>query len=259
MDPGLTKMIDWIPFIGSYPPIARGVVLAAAFVILVTLLWFKPEEKSKVVSSSQSSMTIGNQTAATINNTIIHSPPNAALSPSVAESLPSAVSTRDAPVASSGPFEWYFGDRADIFGWNEGHDGSLLVGAFNVRGKNVSQKPITSVEAHLQPELRTSALSLFFVERGQYFHDTKALFIEPGAEFQLSYIMQPSNAQNSPQGVSVNEYLSSYGGVRLVMRYGADGTFEHDFGFQEVKETLLRKQRQHDESRKQLPSLKPIQ
>jgi len=168
---------------------------------------------------------------------------------------------KDQPITSSrstDAIQWYFQGNNLIFGWNKASDGTLLVGTFNIRGKNLSGEPLTKIDAYLIPQISTTPLYLkFYDPRQADLIDTKDYFIEPDADFQLSYKLPSYDKEKSLQGTPVDVFLSRYGGIKFVFNHD-DKTITHDFSYSEIKDVLLRKQEQHDQSKKTIPGLKKI-
>lgn len=226
----------------GYALVAR-IIMAACVVVFLGVALFGPRaaEKSEPAKSPPP-----NEPLPSSSNSGSTLPPQPSQKPPVqAESEPM-------------PVEWLVGEGADIFGWNEGADGTFLVGTFNFRGRNLSGVPLVNVEAVVQPELAKNALPLFFVDRGQYIYDTKSVFVEPGAEFQLSYIIPPENPQNLPQGVTVETYLRKFGGVELRMRYGNQQTTRKAFSYAQVRDAITARKLIHDQARRPVPGLRPL-
>jgi hypothetical protein len=136
----------------------------------------------------------------------------------------------------------------------------LLVSAVNIRGKNNSREPITNVEAYLVPQIRREPhLELLYADpRHIELLDTKQHFIEPGAEFQLSYRIPPYDRSKTRQGVPVELFLSTYGGLTFVFSAAGDKHFSREFRYVDVEAALLKRQQEYDASTKPPPGIKPI-
>jgi len=160
----------------------------------------------------------------------------------------------------SAPIQWLFNDDSSfIFGPNQAKDGTYLVGTFNIRGRNISNEPITKVDAYLIPQILATPLPLKFYDPHEVdLVDTKDAFIEPQAEFQLSYKIPTYDKDQSLQGVPVDLFLSKYGGVKFVFNYNGNTSFNYEFSFSQIRVYLLREKERHDESKKSPPGIKRI-
>jgi hypothetical protein len=191
----------------------------------------------------------------------IPAPPTAAEPPS---KITSPSSRREPPsqprTAPQGPIEWYFSSSdPTIFGWNESSDGAFLVGTFNIRGKNTSGEPITRVDAFVLPQISNSKLQLkYYDPRETELLETKNYFVQPDAEFQLSYKIPSYDKDKSLQGVPVDLFLSRYGGIKFMFNYNDAKSITYEFTYAIVKEYLSRQQEQHDERRKPQPGVRRI-
>ncbi len=186
--------------------------------------------------------------------------PRAVLAPSHPAAAPSrsAQPPSEAPIPpppQDAPLKWNFNDIEQIFGFNEAHDGSLLVGVFRILGYNQSPEPITNVNAYVIPQITEKRLQLRFNTRDGLL-DTKDTHIPagPGTEVPLVYFLPPSDNRHQ-QGLFVTEYLDKYGGFEFVFEW-AGGKFSHKISYNQVKEMLTQRQAQWDAQRKRLPEIR---
>jgi len=88
--------------------------------------------------------------------------------------------------------------------------------------------------------------------------ETRDHVIPPDAEFQLSYRLPTYDKEKSPQRVPVEEFLANYGGITFVFDYNGNQTFKHEFRYPALRDYLLSRQRDHEQSRKQPPGVRKI-
>jgi hypothetical protein len=162
------------------------------------------------------------------------------------------------------PVQWRdMSNVQNIFGFNDAFDNSgLLVSVFRFVGINRSDVPVTKVQASVQAQLKNEPITLGFVNRNipnkSHIVPTSDLFVEPGAEFSLAWIIPPSDERNK-QGISVAEYLKTYGGFNLSIEYVADDKtykFNREFSHAQVKELLVGKEGHWIQQHKPVPGLR---
>ncbi|ODR98586.1 hypothetical protein AUC68_09275 [Methyloceanibacter methanicus] len=102
---------------------------------------------------------------------------------------------------------------------------SFLINGISIAGVNNSDETLTGLEAALSPDVKRPELRLevAVVPQDPKTGTNDALSVPPGASFRLNFLFPPE-ATGSADGLSVEDFFESYGGLLLTLRYAADGT-----------------------------------
>jgi hypothetical protein len=116
-----------------------------------------------------------------------------------------------------------------------GTPAAFRINGLSVGGMNLSDQPLTGVEAVLKPDVKRPDLKLTLkVDTNaapagegdaapQAFQIASEATVPAGATFRLAFPFPPE-AMNGEDGITVEEYFESYGGLLLKLRYEVDGT-----------------------------------
>jgi len=116
-----------------------------------------------------------------------------------------------------------------------GTPAAFRINGLSVGGMNLSDQPLTRVEAVLKPDVKRPDLKLTLeVDTSaapagegdatpQAFQVASEATVPAGATFRLAFPFPPE-AMNGEDGITVEEYFESYGGLLLKLRYEIDGT-----------------------------------
>lgn len=102
---------------------------------------------------------------------------------------------------------------------------SFLINGISIAAVNNSDEALTDLEAALSPDVQRPDLRLdVVVEREDQKPASRGpvATVPPGASFRLVFLFPPE-ATGSADGISVEEFFESYGGLLLKLRYDADG------------------------------------
>ena len=106
-----------------------------------------------------------------------------------------------------------------------GTPASFRINGLSLGGVNLSGQPLTGVEAVLKPDVKRPdlKLSLEVDMAGQGAAAPQEATVPAGATFRLVFPFPPE-AMGGADGITVEEYFESYGGLLLKLRYEIDGT-----------------------------------
>jgi len=116
-----------------------------------------------------------------------------------------------------------------------GSPASFRINGLSVGGTNLSDQPLTAVEAVLKPDVKRPDLKLTLevdtksapagegAREAGAFHIVPEATVPAGANFRLVFAFPPE-AVDGEDGITVEEYFESYGGLLLKLRYEIDGT-----------------------------------
>ncbi|MEM9590836.1 MAG: hypothetical protein AAF967_05775 [Pseudomonadota bacterium] len=106
---------------------------------------------------------------------------------------------------------------------------SFLINGISITGTNNSDETLTDLGATLSPDVKRPDLVLDVVAAAQPAdapEPSRIAAVPPGDAFRLSFQFPPEamgSEVGSENGISVEEFFESYGGLLLKIRYGADG------------------------------------
>jgi hypothetical protein len=183
--------------------------------------------------------------------------------PVVISTVKPAPPPEDVGLQAPSPIEWRdLNDVDNIFGFNDSwNDTALLISVFRFIGINRTNEPITKVSAWIVTQLTKSAIILGFVNykvpNKDHILPTGELFVEPGAEFSIAYIIPPTDPRNT-QGVTLDGYFARYGGFTLFVEYEFNGQqqFTYEFPYKTINAMLEDKQRKWIEQHKKPPGVR---
>lgn len=100
---------------------------------------------------------------------------------------------------------------------------SFLINGISITGVNNSDETLTGLEAALSPDVQRPDLRLELAVAPQEpkSGSNEASLVPPGASFRLNFQFPPE-AMGSADGISVEDFFESYGGLLLKLRYDAD-------------------------------------
>ena len=100
---------------------------------------------------------------------------------------------------------------------------SFLINGISIAGVNNSDETLTGLEAALSPDVQRPDLKLELAVAPQEpkSGSNEALRVPPGVSFRLNFQFPPE-AVGSADGISVEDFFESYGGLLLTLRYDAD-------------------------------------
>ncbi len=102
---------------------------------------------------------------------------------------------------------------------------SFLINGISIMGTNNSDETLTDLDAALSPDVKRPDLVLDVVAASQPTEapaPSRVTAVPPGDAFRLSFQFPPE-AMGSEDGISVEDFFESYGGLLLRIRYDVDG------------------------------------
>ena len=135
----------------------------------------------------------------------------------------------EAPEETFSKISWAFGEPAlplperAVFTLS-GTPESFLINGISIAGVNNSDETLTGLEAALSPDVKRPELRLdvAVTPKDPKSGTNDASSVPPGASFRLNFLFPPE-ATGSADGISVEDFFESYGGLLLTLRYFADG------------------------------------
>lgn len=102
---------------------------------------------------------------------------------------------------------------------------SFLINGISIAGVNNSDETLTDLEAALSADVKRPDLKLDVVVEPQDKEPSSpgpVATVGPGEPFRLTFLFPPE-ATGSADGISIEEFFESYGGLLLKLRYDSDG------------------------------------
>ena len=102
---------------------------------------------------------------------------------------------------------------------------AFLINGISIAGVNNSDEALTDLEGALSSDVQRPDLLLDVVVEAEGKEPSArgpVATVPPGEPFRLTFLFPPE-ATGSADGISVDEFFESYGGLLLKLRYDADG------------------------------------
>lgn len=172
------------------------------------------------------------------------------------EAVPSTTVTQEPELDHDDcPVSWDFENAGAIFGFNDSHDGQLLVSWFRILGDNILDEPLWGVRAFITPHLIGEPQEMCFLLRLEPVKPEDTHGVPVGAELSLGVKIPASDPRN-PQGIIVDEYLEKFGGFHFRFEYNGSRVFEKDVTFQDVEKMLIEQRELDMEKKKRRPEIR---
>ncbi len=102
------------------------------------------------------------------------------------------------------------------------------------QAKNTSTEPLVGVRAYVTPQLNNADLPMMFYD--PHTDVSKKTSIKPGEVFCLYYDLRPSSVDK--QGLSLQDYLDTYGGIKITLEANSEIVFQKSFAYSDIKQML---------------------